>query len=257
MIKNKKNPHRDHRRRTLETYLKAEPGDVPAHLLLEMMLYYSIPRTDTNDVAHRLIDHFGSFNAVINASVDELTKIEGVGKRTAEYLKLSSMVIKRYGIEEVKPAKRFQSMEEIGQYFSALMRGSSEERMYVMLLDCKNGLINTRLLRTGGRMSVDIDIRKIAEMAMTGACTRIVLAHNHPSGDPEPSDADVSSTFAVKRACDSIGIELAEHFVVSRTGVTPIIEYVARLRKANLDEEDGIFRNTYPAMKNGGSAKKN
>ena len=58
-------------------------------------------------------------------------------------------------------------------------------------------------------------------------------------------------------ACDSIGIELAEHFVVSRTGVTPIIEYVARLRKANLDEEDGIFRNTYPAMKNGGSAKKN
>ena len=249
MEKNKLNPHKNHRRRTLETYLKAEPADIPEHLLLEMILYYCIPRIDTNELAHRMIDHFGSFNAVIDASFDELTKIEGVGRRTAEFIKLNSIVINRYGIEEVKPQKRFRSMEEIGEYFAALMRGFSEERMYVMLLDCKNGLINTRLLRTGGRMSVDIDIRKIAEMAMTGACTKIVLAHNHPSGDPEPSDSDVTSTFTVKRACDSIGIELAEHFVVSRTGVTPIIEYVANLRKAALDEDDEKCGQTYTARK--------
>lgn len=226
------NPHKDHRQRTMESFIaNTNPASIPSHILLEMLLYHSIPRIDTNETAHRLIDHFGSFNAVFEAPVYELESVEGIGKKSAALIRLNAEIRRRYDIEAAKPAKSFAGTDEIGNYFFALMRGYDEEQACLMLLDDRLGLLNVHQIGTGKVDTVDINIRKIIQIAVCGPCKYIVIAHNHPSGDCEPSDSDLSTTLSIKHACDRVGIRFLEHFIIGKTSFFPIIRYIEKKRQ--------------------------
>ena len=232
--------HKNHRKRTLDTYLSQDCENIPDHILLEMLLYFSIPRSDTNELAHRLIDRCGSFNNVLDASEAELTEVSGIGKHSADLIRLFGLVKRKYDINAAMPAKmKFNSLSEIGEYLIPLLKNRKEEVLYVLMLDSKNKLMMLRKLNEGVSGMIEITVKKIIEAAISCKCSNIVLAHNHPGGDCTPSDRDVFSTIEIKRACDSVDVTLSEHFIVAGDCYTPILEFIRseqqkQLKKYNL-----------------------
>lgn len=227
--------HAGHRERMKSSQLILEGEDLPEHILLEMLLYYSIRQKNTNELAHSLIDRFGGLNQVLDAPEWMLTKLPGIGKESARLIRLVSMIRKKYDVNAATPGKPFSSINEVGEYFTELLSGKSEECFYIMLLTASNSLIGcVPVSSVGGTTFTDVDIKKIAAAALSSPlCTKAVIAHNHPSGNPEPSDADITVTYSVKRALDAVGVTLEEHFVVAGKRFVPIFSYIESMRKSS------------------------
>ncbi len=239
--------HAQHRDR-LRTLIRHCPTEkIPPHMMLEFLLSYAIPRKDTNPLAHRLIKHFGSLSAVFDANVEELTDIEGVGERTALLLKLIPMVQEQYVQSKLKPRTDFSSIDNAANYFMDYYITKNNEQVCALLLDNSNRLIAPVLLHEGTVNSTDVNPRKIARIALAHNAAGIILAHNHPLGDPTPSDADLYTTKKLMYAFEAIDLNFRAHLVVAgnryknavdivRENEKYAVTYVA-FRANNLPEE--------------------
>lgn len=239
--------HAQHRDR-LRTLIRHCPTEkIPPHMMLEFLLSYAIPRKDTNPLAHRLIKHFGSLSAVFDADVEELTDIEGVGERTALLLKLIPMVQEQYVQSKLKPRTDFSSIDNAANYFMDYYITKNNEQVCALLLDNSNRLIAPVLLHEGTVNSTDVNPRKIARIALAHNAAGIILAHNHPLGDPTPSDADLYTTKKLMYAFEAIDLNFRAHLVVAgnryknavdivRENEKYAVTYVA-FRANNLPEE--------------------
>lgn len=206
--------HSGHRARMAEKY-KANGAACADHELLEMLLYYSIPRVNTNETAIRLLKRFGSFRAVLAAPIGELTAVDGVGEKSARLIRLCGDIAARAEREGQKTPRRFANLDEIGEYLVSRLNGLSRERILVLLLSGNNELLSCERLGDGTVNTADVNIRQIMEYAILRKAAKIVLAHNHPDGDLTPSDSDVTTTLQLHRACMSMEIELTEHILVA------------------------------------------
>lgn len=210
-----KDLHQGHRSRMAEKYKSGGSEVCADHELLEMLLYYSIPRVNTNETAIRLLRRFGSMRAVLNAPLRELTAVEGVGEKSARLIRLCGDIAERSEREGQKTPRRFADLDEIGAYFTTVFNGLARERVMVLLLSDTNEFLACEHLGDGAVNTADVNIRQIMEYAILGKAAKIVLAHNHPSGDPTPSDSDVTTTLLLHRSCLSMEIELVEHILVA------------------------------------------
>lgn len=225
--------HEGHRRRMTDKY-KTGGADVCAdHELLEMLLYYSIPRVNTNETAIRLLKTFGSMNGVLSAPPKELTAVKGVGERSAALIRLCADIASRAEREGRKNRQRFADLDQIGEYFVAQLNGLPRERVMVMMLTDLNELIACEKLGDGTVNTADVSIREIMESAILRKAAKLVLAHNHPSGDLTPSDSDVTTTLQLHRACLPLDIELVEHVLVANGEYRFIIK---QMREVKLPE---------------------
>ncbi len=184
------------------------------HELLEMLLYLSIPRADTNLIAHKLLDRFDNICGVLNADTDELEKIDGIGKSSACAIKTVAAVVGRYIKCENKPENAFFDFARLGNYLVGLFAGEARERLYLLVLDQKGRIIDETCIGDGVKNSVQISVRKIADTAIRHNATHVVLAHNHPGGCAAPSEEDIELTLRAREMLSLIGITLFEHFVV-------------------------------------------
>lgn len=183
---------------------------------LELLLFYSIPRTDTNPVAHALIDRFGSLHNVLCASVDELTGVEGVGENTAVLIRLTGdMYKKSAGSNPEIKRNSLRSPETAFRAVRALYIGCRDEKVFLSCLDAKKRLIDSVCLESGGPAQVSVDLRKVVRTAMESHCDSCILSHNHPSGDVNPSDEDIRLTGRISEALSIIGVSLVDHIIVS------------------------------------------
>jgi len=231
-----KNYHAGHRSRTLETFLSRECYEIPDHILLEMILYFSIPRQDTNRLAHELIEHCGSFNNVFDASEKQLTEVMGIGKKTAQHIKLIGIASRAYDVNAASPSgKRFANLDEIGEYICAILKNRKQEVFYILMLDSQNTLLGCRLIENGSPNQADISIDRILQLSYFTGCSKIVVAHNHPGGTPEPSDEDVTFTLSIKRAFDPLSTEFVEHFIIAGNNYIPIYRYLADIRRKKFE----------------------
>lgn len=207
--------HAGHRQRFRERFKKEGLDNFNDHEVLELLLYHCIPRQDTNAIAHRLLDHFGSFANVLEASSGELVNVLGVGESAAAYLNLLMETIRRYNIREIerKEDTILDSIQKCGNYLKPLYDGRQYETVYMLCLDAKCKLLSCQKLGEGSINSAAIPIRRIVETAMNLNATSIVIAHNHPSGIALPSDEDVSTTKRLAVALEAVEILLADHLV--------------------------------------------
>ena len=210
----KNNPHENHRARVRETFRKAGVEGMPDHNLLELILFYSIPRKDTNEIAHRLIETFGSLNAVFNASYERLMDVEGVGESSALLISMIPGICRRY--IEGNEAKKITlcETEDVKKYIASKYYGCKVEVFYMLCLDAVGNLINCCKLGEGTTGSVTLDKRIVLETAFRNNADTVIFAHNHPNGIAAPSREDIMMTDEFNTLFRGVGIKLADHLIV-------------------------------------------
>ena len=207
--------HDGHRQRVKDRFCKEGLDHFEEHQVLELLLFYCIPRIDTNPIAHRLLENFGSLAKVLEAPVEELEKIEGIGHNAAVFLSLITAAGRYYQINSASQNVALRTVEECGKYLLPLFYGRRNEMVYLLCLDAKCKVLTCKLLGEGSVNSAGVPIRRIVETALAANATSVILAHNHPSGLAVPSDADVQTTYRIAMALDAVEIELLDHIVVA------------------------------------------
>ena len=207
--------HSGHRQRMYQRYLLSSDEGFADHELLEMLLFGALPRVNTNGIAHDLISHFGSLDAVLDADINALLSVKGINNASAIHIKLVSSLWRRYSKLKAEKSSPVFDREVIGKMLVDTYRMVSVERVTLLLFDSSAKLISTKILSEGSVNSSDINIRRIAELSLACGASYIALAHNHPGGKADPSDTDMTSTRLVKRSLEMIDLPLIEHFIVA------------------------------------------
>lgn len=216
--KTKSSTHHDgHRSRLRSKLLSAQFDYLCPHELLELLTFYSIPRRDTNRLAHEILNYFGgNFSAVFEASPAELKKIPGVGDNTASLIALVSCVIREMEKEKLRETKVLKTTEEIADYVTGLFFGHQNEVFYAVFLNNGGRIIAYEKVLEGSVNEIPVEPRKIVEAALKYPKTKqVILTHNHPSGNIQPSGSDVDTTRLITRALNTLDIKVKDHVIVS------------------------------------------
>ena len=211
----KENLHQNHRARLKERVLKHGLMGMEEHVVLEYMLFHAIPRVDTNPIAHRLINKFGSFAAVLDAPMEELMKTEGIGQSAAAFIKLVPQLAQCYLISQNKEELYLPNSDAVGRFILPYFLGQREEQVYLLTLDTKMKLIKCRHIHSGSFNSVEINVRKVAEAAILDNAPCVVLVHNHPGGMALPSHDDNVTTERLKTALKALDVNLCDHVIIA------------------------------------------
>ena len=204
--------HREHmRRRFLENGLSGFAD----HEALELLLYYAIPRRDTNPIAHELMDRFGTLSGVLSAPVELLKQVDGVGESAAVLLRLAPLLAQKARLAEAEREIALNTVDSIGAYLLERFSQERNEAVYQLCLDRKGKLLACKRLGEGSVSAVNLDIRKLVENALLSSASSVILAHNHPSGVALPSDDDHTATQQARAALEAIGVQLADHIIVA------------------------------------------
>ncbi len=207
--------HDGHREKMRRRYLSGGLEPFADHEVLELLLYYAIPRRDTNPIAHALMERYGSLSAVLSAPVEDLQKVEGIGENAAVLLQLVPKVWKKARLAEAGRETVLSTTDRAGDYLLERFAGEQHEVIYQLCLDRKGKLLACKRLGEGGVASADLDVRKLVENAILSQSSAVILAHNHPSGVALPSQEDYAATDRAKAALQTIGVELADHIIVA------------------------------------------
>lgn len=205
--------HEGHRKRLKDRFRKEGLDNFDDLHVLELLLFYCVPRKDTNLIAHRLLDRFGSLAGVMDASAKELETLEDVGESTTLFLSLLKSVWRRYEIQQADRQIPLHTIEQCGAHMRPNFIGRANESVFLLCLDAKCKAISCRMVGEGSVNSASISIRKIVEMALNSNATSVVLAHNHPSGLALPSAEDIQTTKRLALALAAVDIILADHLI--------------------------------------------
>lgn len=216
--------HDGHRQRVKDRFCKEGLDHFEEHQVLELLLFYCIPRVDTNPIAHALLDRFGSFAQVLEAPAEELEKVPGVGHNAAVFLSLVTAAGRYYQVNSATRSTALNTVEECGRYLLPFFYGRRNEMVYLLCLDAKGKVLSCKQIGEGSVNSAGVPIRRIVETALAANASSVVLAHNHPSGIACPSDADVHTTQRVARALAAVEIDLADHIVVAEDDYVSMIQ---------------------------------
>lgn len=209
------NIHEGHRKRMKERFMKSGLDDFAPHNVLEFLLFYSIPRGDTNPIAHRLIDAFGSLSGVFDATPEELMKVSGVGESTAILISMIPQMARKYLEDKADAVNVVGGCGDIGAYLLPKFIGRTNEALMMVSIDNKNKVISCSVVAEGTVDSAKVSRRKVMEEAMKVKATRVILAHNHPRGVAVPSAEDVAMTREIGRLFAQVGIELVDHIIIA------------------------------------------
>ncbi len=206
--------HDGHRMRLKTRFQKTGLEGFAEHEILELILFYAIPRQDTNPLAHALIDHFGSLYAVLSADINDLTEVKGIGENAASLIRLFKDVSKHYYSKAYRP-RSVETSEKAAKYILSLLYGKRNENFYLICLDANYHILYEELMCEGSIDTIPVFPRKIAACALRHNAASIIIAHNHPAGDPKPSKADIQATLDIVQAIKPLGIQLSDHIIVA------------------------------------------
>lgn len=207
--------HDGHRERMKNRFLSESLDHFNQHQVLELLLFYTIPRRDTNPLAHELIRRYGSLAGVLEAGFDDLTKVDGVSRNTALFLSLIPHLCRRYINDKQGDKPQLNSSSKAGDYAKSLFYGRQYEVFYVICLDAQNKVNHAALVHEGTIDSAPVYPRMIIETALRHKAAAVILAHNHPGGSLQPSAADMDATRKICSACDAISIRVVDHIIVA------------------------------------------
>ena len=207
--------HDGHREKMRRRFLNSGLESFADHEALELLLYYAIPRRDTNPIAHALMERYGSLSAVLSAPVEDLKKVEGIGESGAVLLRLVPQLYRKARLAEAEQETVLSSIVRVGAYLLDRFEGERHEVVYQLCLDRKGRLLACKRLGEGGVTSAELDIRRMMENAIFTNASAVVLAHNHPSGIALPSQEDYHTTDRAKAALETIGVQLLDHIIVA------------------------------------------
>ena len=208
---------RDHRKRLRERFMAGGATAVPDYELLELVLFRAIPRQDVKPLARALIDRFGDFNRVVSAPVPQLRQIDGVGDAVIVELKVVEAAAHRLARARIMQRHVVSGWDALLDYCHTVMAHRDTEQFRILYLDTKNVLIADEEQAKGTVDHVPVYPREVVKRALELNAASIILVHNHPSGDPTPSQADVQMTAQVNTAAKALGITVHDHLIVGKS----------------------------------------
>ncbi len=207
----------DHRKRLRTRFVQGGADAMPDYELLELILFRAIPRQDVKPLAHSLLDAFGDFNRVITAPAERLRDFKGVGDAVITELKIVEAAAQRLARSKVLNKHAISSWDALIDYCHTTMAHRETEQFRVLFLDRKNVLIADEAQGKGTVDHVPVYPREVAKRALELNASALILVHNHPSGDPTPSQTDIDMTGQMEMACAALGLTLHDHLIVGKS----------------------------------------
>jgi len=209
------NVHAGHREKLKQRFIEEGLGAFEDHQILEMLLFYTIPRRDTNEIAHRLINKFGTLEAIFDSSPEQLMEIGKVTKSTAVLLTMIPELSRKYMLMKQGKKPELGSSNKAGKYVTKLFIGRNYEAFYMCCLNSQNQLNYAALVHEGTINEAPVYPRIIVETALRYQANSVILAHNHPGGSLSPSSADIEVTRKISEALKTISVKVVDHIIVS------------------------------------------
>lgn len=217
----KKKPHyHGHRDRLRQRFVQGGPDALADYEMLELILFMAIPRRDVKPLAKTLLDKFDNLAGVLNAPLSMLTQVDGLSENSAIALKAVQSCAQRMMKQDIMKKPVLNSWSRLMNYCQATMAHEQKEHFRILFLNKKNELIADEVQQTGTVDHTPAYPREIMKRALELSATALILVHNHPSGDPTPSDADIDMTYAIKAAGEPFQIVVHDHIIVSKNGTT-------------------------------------
>ncbi len=207
-----------HRDRLRDRFLEAGDKAVSDYELLELVLFRSIPRRDTKPLAKQLIARFGSFAEVLGARKERLLEVDGIGESVAADLKIVEAAGRRLARGAISKRQSLSSWKDVIEYCRTAMAFADKEEFRILFLDKRNCLISDEVQGTGTVDHTPVYPREVVRRALEVSATALILVHNHPSGDPSPSTADVKMTLDIIAIAQPLGVNVHDHIIVGREG---------------------------------------
>ncbi len=209
------NIHAGHRQRVKERFLSEGLKNFAPHEAMELLLFYGVPKRDTNETAHLLLDKFGSIDRVFDASLSDLMQVKGVGENMAVLLKLMPEIAQYYLKERYGKSVRIENTEQMGGYMCSRMGMAGREIFAAAAFDADKNEIAYSVISEGSVSRTEVNLRSLTEFAISSRAEMVVIAHNHVTGSPLPSQADRDATRKICRTLAEIGIKIVDHIIVS------------------------------------------
>ncbi len=205
--------HKGHRERVKQKFLKHSLDVFDEHQILEMLLFYGLPRADTNPIAHELLNRFGSIIDVCDAPLEELIKIKGITQNVAVLLKFIPQFSRYYANRQAETQSRVYDTESAYNLIKPQFIGKKDENVVLILLDSKGRVLYCDVISEGNINTVPLYIRKIITLASAYNAAGAIIAHNHPSGSVMPSPGDIAATKKLFAAFETIDVSLHDHII--------------------------------------------
>lgn len=208
--------HDGHRERVKKEFLQnGFDVNTPPHKIMEMLLFYSIPRKDTNELAHILLNRFGTISGILDAPTGELVKIPGISTNTAALIKLIIPIARIYLTETNSKSRRYLRADDVCDYLMNMYFGYQKEVFSVTSFSGNGRMLGFDILASGNVNEVNVSTRKVLETVINRNAVCAIIAHNHPNGTAVPSEADIAVTKDIKNALEHINVKLLDHIVIS------------------------------------------
>ena len=216
-MEEEKPTYHGHRQRLRERLLRSNGVDMADYEALELLLTYALPRKDVKPLAKKLIKYFGSYAGVITASKERLMEVDGIKENTATLIKFIEYSTKKLSWQNLayEDSAFITTTDALIEFCRCAMGYSDVEVLRTIYVDTKLKVIDTEILQKGTVSSVNINPREIVVQALKKNASGVIMVHNHPSGDPRPSNNDIDATKRVKEACETVGIKLHEHLIIT------------------------------------------
>lgn len=224
--------HDGHRQRLKERFLAEGLEHFNDLHVLELLLFYALPRKDTNPIAHALLNRFGTLRGVLEARPEDLREIPGLGESAAVLLTLMPQLLLRYLRDRQDWGQILLTTSDCGRFITPNFFFAKEEQVWLLSLDAKCKVLDLRMVQSGSVNTAGISVRRVVETALRAGASSVVLAHNHPSGIALPSKADEETTIKMWHALNAVGVLLADHVVVAGDDFVSMAE-------------DGFFKQFY------------
>jgi len=220
-----KSIHKGHRQRLRNAFNLTDATTLPEHQVLELMLSFVLPQRDVNPLSHDLLNQFGSLVNVLEAPVDELMKVKGVGVVVANFLSFCSKLPEIYKTSKSKNKDKLQTPKQIIDFLMSSVEFTSVEQFYYICLGTKGDILCFKKLGTGSITQLYVNNRELVQQILRYPTHTVVLCHTHPNGEPEPSDEDKTFTNNLCKLLDSLSIRLCDHVILSPDGYYSFFEH--------------------------------
>lgn len=244
--KKPKNLHDGHRERMRGKFIEFGLDVFSDHEVIEKLLYYVVPRKNTNELAHKMLNEFGTIYDLFNAHTLDIQRRTGISEGGAVLFSMMPHLFKRYKLSENEEKMKFESSCRLGEFIKVCFIGKVYESFFVMCLNGRLEVIAHKTIQEGTLDVVQLNMRDILEFVIRHKAKYIVLAHNHPSGDPTPSQADLNATVDISQILKKFDIDVIDHFLITsdnyvsfaehgyldKSGIVGIEEFIKRKKKA-------------------------
>ena len=221
---NEKNMHAGHRARVLNSYSRIDLDALSPHQVLEFILFYVFPRGDVNPLAHRLLDKFGTVQNVLDATPNDLAKVYGISKHSAQMIAGFSKIFNYYTRTKLAKKFSFKTYDELYDYCEELLRLHSNEVMFAIALDASSRLISKRMLGKGGVDLVSVDTHELCDYINETRAAYILFVHSHPGGYCTPTENDVEGNKILVSVLEYMNAKFVDHLIVGDDGIFSINE---------------------------------